>query len=132
MQQSVAMLVSMLPRIMSNVSQAQTQETAREKAFFEEWPELVGHRDQVVRLGAVYYQMNPQASLENFIRDVGAHVAVSMKVDLSNRQAATTETVREKAHKPIAAAGGGGVHAPVMKPGVFEQLSDDMEAFEQG
>ena len=132
MAQSVAMMVNLLPQIMSNVSKTQTAETAREKAFFKEWPELTEHRDQVVRSGAVYYQLNPQASFDDFVREVGAGVAVSMKVDLSGRQAATkTETVREEVHKPIAASGGGGARAPVAKPGVFETLHDEMDAFEQ-
>ncbi len=128
MAQSVAMIAGLLPKIMANVNQAQTVETQRETEFFKEWPELVGHRDQVVRHGAVYYQMNPQATFQEFLRDVGAQVAVSQKVDLSGRQTAAVETPRTPAHKPLSASGGPGVGASVVKPGVFETLAEEAAA----
>ncbi len=132
MQQSVAMIAGLLPKIMANVSQAQTHETQRETAFFKEWPELTAHRDQVVRLGGVYYQMNPKATFEEFVRDVGVQVAVSQKVDLSGRQPAAVEAPRTPAHKPLSASGGHGVSTPGKKLGTFEQLDADAEAEERG
>ncbi len=125
MQQSVAMIAGLLPKIMANVNQAQTVETQRETEFFKEWPELAGHRDQVVRHGTVYYQLNPQATFDEFIRDVGAQVAVAQKVDLSKRQTAAVETPRTPAHKPLSASGGPGVATPGTKPGVFEALAEE-------
>ena len=132
MQQSVAMIAGLLPKIMANVNQAQTVEAQRETEFFKEWPELAGHRDQVVRHGAVYYQMNPQATFQEFMRDVGAQVAVSQKVDLSSRQTAVEETPRTKAHKPLSASGGPGTKTPGKQLGTFEQLDADVEAEERG
>ncbi len=132
MQQSVAMIAGLLPKIMANVNQAQTVESQREAAFFAEWPELTPHRDQVVRHGAVYFQMNPQATFEEFMRDVGAQVAVSQKVDLSGRQTAAVETPRTSAHKPLSARGGPGASGPGKKLGTFEQLDAEAEAEERG
>ncbi len=132
MAQSVAMIAGLLPKIMANVNQAQTVETQRETEFFKEWPELVGHRDQVLRHGAVYCQLNPQATFTEFMRDVGAQVAVSQKVDLSGRQTAVEETPRTPAHKPLSASGGPGVTTPGTKLGTFEQLDEDVEADERG
>ena len=128
MQQSVAMIAQMLPQIMARVNTTQTREAAVVKQFFAKWPELVEHRDHVVRLGSVYNQMNPQASLEDFIRDVGAQVAVSMQVDLSGRQTPVVETPREKPHMPLAAGGGSGAPGPVVKPGAFEELDIQAES----
>ena len=132
MQQSVAMIAGLLPKIMANVNQAQTVEAQRETEFFKEWPELAGHRDQVERLGRVYYQLNPQATFTEFVRDVGAQVVVSQKVDLSKRQTAVEETPKPTAHKPLSASGGPGVMTPGKKLGTFEQLFDDMESDERG
>ena len=132
MQQSVAMIAGLLPKIMANVNQAQTVEAQRETEFFKEWPELTGHRDQVERLGRVYYQLNPQATFTEFMRDVGAQVAVSQKVDLSSRQPAVAETPKPTAHKPLSASGGPGVTTPGKKLGTFEQLFEDVEAEERG
>lgn len=132
MQQSVAMVAGMIPQIMQNVTAVQANETAREQEFFAEWPELKEHRDQVVKLGAIYVQMNPQATFEEFKRDVGAQVAVSQRVDLSGRQSKPKETSKMSAHKPISAGGGSGAPAPQVKPGVFEELFADAEAFELG
>ena len=131
MQQSVAMMARLLPQVMANVSQAQSQDALREKIFFEKWPELVEHRDQVVRLGAVYWQMNPQATQDEFTRDVGAQVAVSMQVDLSGRQPKPVETVKAPVHTPISAGGGAVIAPPNAKLGVFEELFSDGEALDQ-
>ena len=132
MQQSEAMIAGLLPKIMANVNQAQTVEAQRETEFFKEWPELAGHRDQVVRHGAVYYQLNPQATFAEFMRDVGAQVAVSQKVDLSKRQTTVEETPKPTAHKPLSASGGPGVMTPGKQLGTFEQLYEDAEAEERG
>lgn len=132
MHQSVAMIANLLPRILANVTAVQTDQSEKEKAFFKDWPELIEHRDQVERHGAVYMQMNPKATFKEFTRDVGAQVAVSQKVDLSKRQQTTAETPKMKAHTPIAAGGGPGAAAPATKLGLFEQLDVDVEAYEQG
>ncbi len=65
------------------------------------------------------------------MRDVGAQVAVSQKVDLSGRQATVEEAPKPTAHKPLSASGGPGVMTPGKKLGTFEQLDADVEASER-
>lgn len=127
LQQSVALIARMIPSIMQNVQTLQTDQNSKEEKFFEQWPELKVHRDEVVRHGSVYVQMNPGASFDEFVRDVGAQVAIAKKVDLSARQP-IVEAPKVAAYKPIASAGGAGATQPDAKPGVFGQLYEDAVA----
>ncbi len=71
----------MVESVMTSRGQAQTDETA----FYTMWPGLnpAEHGELVGRLGASYRQLNPNATREQFMQEVGAqaHVAARLPVD---------------------------------------------------
>ena len=51
-----------------------------EQSFFEAWPKLKDHSTTVAQLGAIWRQMNPKGSTEDFIQEVGAQAMARLKI----------------------------------------------------
>lgn len=136
LQQATAAAMRIIPSMMQEVTAVQSVQSQREQEFFSEWPELQSHRDDVLRFGTSYVQMNPNATFEDFKRDVGAQVAVARKVDLSARQTAAQQGNGQAPpspppQKPLSARSAGGAQAPSKPTNPFEQLDQEFERFEE-
>lgn len=136
LQQATAAAMRIIPSMMQEVTAVQSVQSQREQEFFQEWPELQSHRDDVLRFGTSYVQMNPNATFEDFKRDVGAQVAVARKVDLSARQTAAQSGNGQAQpspppQKPLSARSAGGAQAPSSPTNPFEQLDVEFERFEE-
>lgn len=119
-----------LPRMVSMVLEQRENMNSAEKAFFDRWPDLLEHRDAVLRLGMSYRQANPQASMDDFINEVGAQTMVALRKQPAPIQQAPAPKQQAKPFKP---ASGTPVSTPPPKKSdnVFEQLSSDFDMMEE-
>ncbi len=127
--QTLQQMTQILPAAVQQISQSQTSFAAREVEFFEKWPGLTNHADKVVQFGQAYRQINPAATADEFMQEVGAAVSVAMKVPIPGESvpAAPEETPAPK-FQPAAKSSPRGV---VAKSGnMFEQLDSDLFADE--
>ena len=77
---NLARMVELMPAMVAAHSQRQQQSEQLMGSFFKQWPMLNAqqHGKDIMRIGTVYRQMNPQASFEQFNADVGLMVAQSL------------------------------------------------------
>lgn len=75
-------MVQNLPNIIRNVQQQEVAIEDSRKTFYGAWPKLdpVKHGPTVARIAAVYGQLNPNATPEEIIRDVGAQAMFALKI----------------------------------------------------
>lgn len=73
-----------LPQMVQQVNQASTVQQQGEQEFYTAWPRLAEHRVAVSRIGHMYRQMNPQATKEQFIRDVGLHASITLQLPVES------------------------------------------------
>lgn len=77
-------IMAQIPQIVAGHLQAIKAAEENEKAFFSTWPQLAEKRGEAMpliqRFGNIYRQSNPAASKEDFIREVGSMVMVSLKI----------------------------------------------------
>jgi|ETNvirnome_2_300_1030623.scaffolds.fasta_scaffold00633_7 outer membrane biosynthesis protein TonB len=127
-QASITHIVTELPRLLQQTQEAQTQASSNENAFFEAWPQLMEHRDRVFNLASTYRQVNPNASLEQTISDVGAQAIIALRLPVDGLIDAGNDEHEESLppHKP---PGGGSPPAGVPQrksTNPFEQMAEDM------
>ena len=114
------MVGRMLPQLVTAVLGQRETSDHFESQFFTEHSELADHKDMVLRYGQAYRQVNPQASPEDFIRDVGAQV----KVALGLHNTGSSRKTAMPPHKPASSR----ASAPAPKASstnVFEQLAEE-------
>jgi hypothetical protein len=130
-QGSVAAMIGQMPQIIAGVESRKTVDAAAEQQFFEAFPllsERPEYKEHVWKVSAMHRKLNPKATLEEMIRDVGlqASVAFKLAVPESVRETGKTDTVMP--HVPAAAIN----QAPAATPGVgkgvnpFSQMAEDM------
>lgn len=83
---AISQITTHMPRLVRIVIEQDSASSKAENAFFEQWPELKEHSDTVVKIGQAYRQLNPNASEEEFINEVGAAAMVSLRLDPTNRR----------------------------------------------
>lgn len=73
-----------LPNMITNVVKSTEQGNLKRNAFYDAWPQLnkAEHVETVERIGGAYMQMNPKATQEDFIKEVGAQVWVARRLPL--------------------------------------------------
>lgn len=64
-------LSSVVPNLIRNVAKMDSVEAEARTAFTARWPELVKHEPEVLRIGAIYRQLNPNATRETAIERIG-------------------------------------------------------------
>lgn len=84
---AVTAVLQALPQFLNNMQAQNRVVHTNEEKFYTRWPALRAHAADVLQVGTVWRNMNPQAPLDDWIEKVGAIVA-SMK-------GATTEPVRQ-------------------------------------
>ena len=108
-------VASQMPMMVGALLQTQVENTKREETFFSRWPQLdrSKHRDDIVRVGQVYKQLNPNATVEDFIKHVGAQVV--MLHGLHAQQAAASVQPVAPATPAYRPAGAGRTSAPAVQ-----------------
>lgn len=123
LQASVLRVAQLLPELVSNIQQQQSAAQTTEQKFYEAWPDLAESREVVQRIGSVYAQMNPNATVEDFIKDVGAQAMVATgKLD-ALQQPQKEQPAQKEPHKPAAALGKGSSRAETKPRGEFAILA---------
>lgn len=60
-----------VPHFLQQHDTAQKAEAESKKAFYNRWPDLAPHEKQVLEIGAMFRQMNPQATAKDSIEKIG-------------------------------------------------------------
>lgn len=129
-EQSVTLMQHNAPQVVSQLVRQQAAYEREGQAFFNRWPKLAGHVDQVNKIAMSWRQQNPQASSQDFMENVGplAHALLRIPVeDEAQPQPAPAESTAPPPPPPRA-----GVQ-PRRSPkpsnlNPFEQLAEEMLA----
>jgi hypothetical protein len=124
-------VTQILPQAVQGITAQQTTQHTLEDQFFEKWPGLREHADTVVRFGQSYRQLNPHASAEQFMEEVGTAVSVLQRIPLPNGEqpaAAPTEPTAPKFQPAAKAAPRGGSGK---SDNMFTQLDSELFADEE-
>jgi len=125
-----------LPQMVHGVVQNSEVQARGKAAFHEAWPQLAKaeYSQTVERIGEAYKQMNPKATREEFIQEVGAQAWVALRLPLdellAHTQAAPVPIADPKVTTLRTPAAAGSVpaagKAPVQKQSnAFESLADE-------
>lgn len=129
-QATMGQIMTHLPTLMSQVTRAQNEGSQTETKFYEQWPKLKEKpefADTIRRFGTAYRQLNPRATSEDFIREVGAGAMIALRLPMETSMVAQpVGTPTKPSFRPAAAT------RPVApKPGqpknVFEAMSEETE-----
>jgi len=126
LQSAIFNMSRMLPQLIKNISEAQTKAASGEQQFFQSWPQLADHRDTVMRYATMYRQMNPSASREQTIKDVGAMVAGALQVAAPPVATPSKPQERVVSAQPFASAAGGQRAAEPARINMFAQLDEEL------
>lgn len=102
-----------VPQMMSRQVEALRRNAGNEQKFFQRWQELKGHGDLVRRLAATYRSMNPNATLDTMIEELGPIAMMTAKIPLS---AGTAQPGVPAAPPTATPAAGNGVRPPQPSP----------------
>lgn len=99
-----------LPTMLNGMLQVREINRQREDKFWQAWPELARdkHSQQVVQAAQTFRQMNPRASEDEFIRQVGAMVMVMNGL----HRAQVPQQPKPQVAQPFVPAGAGRAGAP--------------------
>ena len=122
-----------VPPLIEARTARQQAATRDESEFFERWPQLQAadsaHMETIYKIGSTFRQINPQASKEDFISQVGAMsmVTLGLTPEGPKPEPAEGNVVPLAPYVPAAASGGGG---PVSKQGsepqnIFTEMVED-------
>lgn len=112
---------------MVETHQVEAQTAAKnEDAFFTAWPKLNNAKGkaEVEKIGAVYRQLYPDASAEDFVQNVGPQAMMALKIPLVEDTPAPAPTPPPPA--PLGAHGSAPISAPApASPNEFTVLADE-------
>ena len=131
---SVAHVLTFLPQLVESVLAGRDIDQTNEKQFYDANPHLdkAKHGETVGKFGMAYRSLFPNASSEEFIRDVGAQTMVALRITPAGNSGTPPSEEPEAPKVPAfqpASAGGGKGAAPA-PTNVFEVLADEMAAEE--
>lgn len=125
---SVGHMISQLPAMIDATVRARANADASEGRFFSHWANqglTTEHRSTVMSLGQAYRGVHPNATEEEFIRDVGAQAVVALGLVGLPDQALTQDPMAP-AFTPAATAATNTGPAP--KRNAFDLLAQEMES----
>lgn len=114
-QAALVQMARVIPQVMAQVHQEMEKARSFEEKFFSRWPQLREHKDEVLKIGQVFRQLNPQAKPEEFIETVGLQAMLQLKLPLEDKK-------KEMPFQPMAARSGVPQEAPP-PPNIFEELA---------
>ena len=123
---------NILPQQFRQMSQAEVVRKEAEDAFFGAHPTLRGHENDIMRIGQVYNQLNPQATREQWIREVGTQAKVMLRLPLDGQpleqQSEPPAARTEPPPKPAAPGAPGSRSSAASKPkGMWDEIVTDIE-----
>lgn len=82
---SIGQMTMHFPRLVRLVNEQMERENSSENEFFKAWPKLKGKEEDIRRFGAAWRKLNPAASAQDFVNEVGAGVMVALRLDPTER-----------------------------------------------
>ena len=125
-----------LPNAVQHITRMATTQQQDEADFYTQWPDLKAHSEDVLRIGRVYRQMNPTATKEQFIQDVGLQSMIHLRLPIQGVQGQGVQQTPppvEQAPPPYVPPQGGAVNTPPspQKPSnPFTALAEEWEELE--
>ncbi len=142
LEDAVKAIGQLLPQIVAREVQTIKTTTAHDKAFYDKWRKLdtPEYRKVVTRMGDLYKQHNPDATVEQFIQEVGAAAMIAFKIppdDIPGESPAALDLVPPAApareqHSPVQPGSGTPPAAPAKKLNEFETLAVEFEEDDRG
>lgn len=137
--EAMARLNLMLPQSLESYNQVQRAETQAKDAFYQRWPTLKNYEEQVLQMGRMFRQTNPNALPEEALDRVGkmVHMALGLPLpaEAGHTPSATpvTPPAAPRAGFRPATVGAGGTAAPAaVSTNPYEQLAEDFKAEADG
>jgi hypothetical protein len=124
---AVNVISQSLPQTVMSTIEAHNGYKQNESEFFSEWPGLKDHYAEVLRVGQVFRHLNPSASKADFVRSVGAQVAMALGLNAEQARGikAPAQTgQRVLRHIPPAASARHPM-VPARPQNIFEQMSGE-------
>jgi hypothetical protein len=120
-------LSRLLPAMIQKHGETMKRHGANESKFYQCWPELKHdvHGPMVLKYGAVYRQMHPDATLETMIEELGPMVMMAARVPPSQPQVASRSNGVKRGAQPSPFTPAGAVAA-----GAIPQHAQELSPFE--
>lgn len=124
---------AMLPGMIHQVQQMQTQETQAKDAFFGAWPVLKAHEEHALRVAKLFRQANPDVKGPDAIKRIGEMTCLALGLSIPGTTATPTPsptptpTPAGTVFRPAGGAGGGR-GAPPESDNIFTQMANEIEA----
>lgn len=85
MANTMAQMNRVIPAMVQKITAVQKRNTENEGKFYSRWPMIdrAQHGETVARLARTYRQMNPSASLDQMVEELGPVVMMTAKIPLS-------------------------------------------------
>lgn len=120
MQQVQQMMNQVVPQIIAQKQQSEEVENG----FYSKWPKLKQHQKEVNNFAGVWRQMNPQASFEDAVENVGKHVMIALGYGLDGT--AQQEPVRSNLPPQPAGVSATVPPAPARQLNQFEAIAEEL------
>lgn len=126
-------VMAAIPSVVNRLIDAQRTTAEAEESFFSEWPELKDSKHQNVVVTAIkaFRSANPQATIEQTIKQAGVMAMIQAGLDPTNRNKTTpttqpkpTAAANPKPAKPAGAGGSTQVAPPVNKQEETNEFTD--------
>lgn len=118
------MIAAQVPQILEQRQDAEVQRSEGEKQFLGQWPGLKDHIADVEAVGAIYRQAYPNATAEQFIKDVGLQVSVKNGIPLEGKkEEPETPAAPTRVPAPIGTVPN---VAPAQPDNIFTQIAEEM------
>lgn len=129
---AITQVLTYLPQTMRQVTEQERINNESESAFFSKWPALKEKKEAVLSIGQVYRQMNPRATAEQFINEVGAAAMMSLRLDPSQgTQPAAPIAASPQPFVPAAQTPQGGILANQKPVNQFTALNEEFDRWEE-
>jgi len=108
-------IAAQMPGMVQGLLQIQAESARHEDNFFKAWPQLdkAKHGEQILKAGQVWRQLNPNGSVEEFIKSVGAQVVLMNNLHVQQPQVQQQVVPQQVQQAPFVPAGAGKTSQPV-------------------
>lgn len=121
-----------MPAVVGAIMQAREQTSKLESDFFKAWPQLdkAKHGADIMKVGQVFRQLNPNATFNEFVRHVGAQVVLTHGLHLQQatqqQQAPAARPQAQPAFQPAGIGRSSAPAAPSQPKNVWEEMVEIM------
>ena len=119
----LAQVNGMLPQVMQQQTQVVERNSKAQELFFGQWPELKGYEKQVLEVGRMFRQINPQANTQEAVQKIGETTLAAL--GLQRAQAGNPPPTQIPPQQGFRPSVPGRVNAPARSLTEWETLLDE-------